>query len=145
MVNTTIVSSFTSALPLGDGKSRIIPNGPLYPAADVLQLLGNGGSGSIRAWTTKCIKDLQKWSLDDDDLLGLVTTAVRSGRFRGAEWCEQNPGGSWAACDAYSVSRKEWIPAAHKEMDIEYYIKFAVGKTGNILLLISCHPPEDRG
>lgn len=142
MVNNRIVSRFTGALP-EHGNDRKIRGGPLYPAEEVMSLLGNGGSESIITWTKKCTSDVQRWSLNDDDLFDLLGIAVYSGRFIGAEWCEQKPGGPWAACDAYSVIRKEWIPATRKEMDFEYYIKFAIGKTGKILLLVSCHPPEE--
>lgn len=144
MVNTRIVSRYTGALPVGKDDSRNIAGGPLYSAEEVLGLFENRGNGSITPWTQKCIKDIQKLELDGDDLLELIGIAVRSSRFLGSEWCQQKPGGPWAACDAYSVMRREWIPNARKEMDIEYYIKFAIGKTGQIILLVSCHPPEDR-
>jgi len=29
-------------------------------------------------------------------------------------------------------------------MDFEHYAKFAVNKMGTLLLVVSCHPPEDR-
>lgn len=142
MVNIKVISSYTGKLPVNEFDRKIV-TGPLYPEEEVLSLL-NSGSESIITWTRKCTADVQRLSLDDSDLFELVELAVRGGRYNGSEWCEQKPGGPWAACDAYSVIRPEWIPAAHKEMDIEYYIKFAVAKTGAILLLISCHPYELR-
>jgi hypothetical protein len=144
MVNTKIGSRFTGSLPVEKGADRTIPGGPLYPAHEILELLASGGSQVITTWTQKCVADVQKWSLDTDDLFQLLELAVRNGRFRGAEWCAQKPNGPWAACDAYSVIRMEWIATAHKEMNMEYYIKFAIGKTGKILLLVSCHPSENR-
>jgi len=33
----------------------------------------------------------------------------------------------------------EWVATASKEMGVEYFVKFAVGKTGQLLLLVSCH------
>lgn len=144
MVNTKIVSRYTGALPKDSEADLRIPNGPLYLACDILELLTSDGNKAIKAWTKKCIEDLQKWSLDEDNLLELSELALRSGRFIGAQWCQQNPNGPWAACDAYHVTRNEWIVTAHKEMDIEYYIKFAISKTGKILLFASCHPPKDR-
>lgn len=144
MVNKTIVSRFTGDLPLDEGACRQIAGGPLYPAGEVLTLLAESGAQAVRAWTNKCQKDMQKWSLDTDDLCELMELAVRSGRFRGAEWCVQRPNGPWAACDAYSLVRREWIAYARREMDMEYYIKFAIAKTGRLLLVVSCHPPEDR-
>jgi hypothetical protein len=143
MVNTKIVSRYAGTLPKGTA-DRKIQDGPLYPAHEISELLARGGSQAIQAWNRRCVSDIQKWDLGEDDLLDLVKLAMRSGRFIRAEWCEQRPNGPWAACDAYSVIHREWIPAMHKEMDMEYYIKFAIGKTGNILLLISCHPSQSR-
>lgn len=144
MVNTRNVSRYTGALPKGAADLKI-RGGPLYPAHKISDLLSNGGSQAIMAWTKKCVSDIQKWNMNEDDVLDLVGLAVRSGRFIGAEWCEQEPNGPCAACDGYSVIRREWLAAAHKEMDMEYYMKFAIGKTGTILLLASCHPSEFRG
>ncbi|WP_291820171.1 hypothetical protein [Marinobacter sp.] len=98
-----------------------------------------------RAWTRKCKDDLQKYTLDAADTVELLTEALQHGRYRDLEWCEQRPTGPRAACDAYTLARKEWIPYAHKEFPIEYYIKFAIAKTGTVILLVSCHLPEDRG
>ncbi len=144
MVNITIVSRFSDGLPPGEGETRKIPGGPLYPAAEVLELLADVGDQAVRAWTDKCSKDMQKWSLDADDLCELLRIALNSGRFLGAEWCVQRPDGPWAACDAYSLVRQEWVCHARREMDMEYYIKFAIAKTGKILLVVSCHPPESK-
>ena len=144
MVNRKIVSRFTGDLPLGDGECRKIAGGPLYSTDEVLVLLAGSGAQAVRAWTNRSQNDMQKWSLDTDDLCELLELAVRSGRFRGAEWCVQRPNGPWAACDAYSLMRREWIANARREMDMEYYIKFAIAKTGKLLLVVSCHPPEDR-
>lgn len=144
MVNKTIVSRFTGDLPHDEGACRKIADGPLYPADEVLALLAEAGVQAVRSWTNKCQRDMQKWSLDTDDLCELIEIALRSGRFLGAEWCVQHPNGPWAACDAYSLVRREWIAYARREMDMEYYIKFAIAKTGKLLLVVSCHPPEDR-
>ena len=38
----------------------------------------------------------------------------------------------------------EWIEAAYKSFEVEYYVKFAVGKSGHVLLIVSCHLPENR-
>jgi len=145
MVNKTVVSEFVGDPPVAEGACRKIAGGPLYSAAKVLALLAKSGPQGIRAWTDKCIKDIQKWSMDTEDLCDLIAAAVRAGRFRGAEWCVQRPNGPWAACDAYSIVRREWIRHAGKELNVEYYIKFAIAKTGQLLLVVSCHPPEDRG
>jgi len=138
MVNTTIVSRYSENFPNSD-TDRKITNGPLYPASDVLELLANPGAQSIKTWTNKCTRDVQKLNFDENELSNLLKLALISGRFIGAEWCTQKPNGPWAACDAYSVHRDERIPTSEKIMNIKYYMKFAISKTGNILFLVSCH------
>lgn len=144
MVNNQVNVSAHEGEPPVAGEPRKISGGPLYEAERVFGILG-AGEESTRAWTRKCKDDLQKYTLDATDVVELLTEALRYGRYRDSEWCEQRPKGPWAACDAYTLTRKEWIPHAHKEFHIEYYIKFAIAKTGTVILLVSCHLPEDRG
>ena len=139
MVNTTIVSRFSGNLPLGRNRSRKIAGGPLYPAEEVLELLRVAGGQGVHAWTAKSISDTAELELDAEDLFKLVQMAIKDGRFLGSQWCVQGRDGPWAACDAYSLVRSEWIPAAGKDMDIGYYIKFAIARTGKALLMVSCH------
>ena len=144
MVNTKIVSRFDGQFPTCERDSRKILGGPLYPVCEVLELLDRPSEGSLHIWTKKCARDLKGCNMDLDGARELLRIALQRGRFLGAEWCVQKPDGPWAACDAYSVFRREWIAAAYKDMDIEYYIKFAIGKKGKLLLLVSCHPSQDR-
>lgn len=139
MVNNMIVSRYTIAPPSMGGGHRKIQGGPLYPAHEVLALIGKKGEQAIVPWTRKCIEDIQDLVLSQTDLIDLVHIAVTAGNFRGSEWCQQKPTGPLAACDAYSLERREWIALAHKDMDIEYYIKFAIAKSGTIVLMASCH------
>ena len=138
------LSAFPQPPPADEVVDRKIDGGPLYAAADVRVLLARG-ENAITAWTRKCVVDLEKLALDLSDALVLIEDALDQGRYHSSEWCAQKPNGPWAACDAYVLRRSEWISAAHKEMQVEYYIKFAIGKTGKLLLLVSCHPPQDRG
>lgn len=145
MVNTRIVSLFADGSPPSDeGASRKIAGGSLYERASVLAVLEQGET-AIVPWTRKCISDLKKHELDHLDVIRLIQTALAQGRHKGSEWCTDKPGGVWAACDSYQVVEKCWVPAAHKEMDFEYYLKFAIGKNGRVILTVSCHPPEERG
>ena len=63
---------------------------------------------------------------------------LRPADYRDSEWCT-NGRNALAACDAYALRRVEWVAAAGKEMGVEYFVKFAVGKTGQLVLLVSCH------
>jgi hypothetical protein len=144
MVNNINISRYNGSMPASMDDNRAIPGGPLYQPEEVLALLGEKGFESLIPWTRKCKDDLQKYSIDTEDAMALVCRCLRIGQFLGSEWCKQNPSGPWAACDAYRVFVRQWVNAAHKDMNFEYYIKFAIGKTGLILLLVSCHLSENR-
>jgi len=58
------------------------------------------------------------------------------GRYINSVWCRINEK-SIAACDAYEITRRELISATMKEMDFNYYLKFAVNNQGKLLLM--CH------
>ena len=137
MVSTMIVSRYVGTLPEIDRSDRKISDGPLYLADEVLMLLEI--EQTVVPWTRKCTADVQNLALDGDDLTDLLREAVSGGRFTGSEWCQQAPNGPWAACDAYSLIRSEWVDVAGREMRMEYYFKLAIGRTGKILLLVSCH------
>lgn len=129
-----IVSRYTAGFTGSGAADRGITGGPLYPVPEVVALLANN---RIVAWTTRCAADIQKMELDGDGVSSLLHEALLSGCFAGSEWCQQQPSGPWAACDAYKLTRMESL--ANKRLAVEYYLKFAIGKTGAILLLVSCH------
>lgn len=122
-----------------DRERRI--GGQLYSREDVEALVKD--PAAIRFWTPKCQRDAVKLDLDEHGAAELVREALQGGKKRPAEWCEQKPTGPWAACDAYVLRRKEWNDAARREIDCEYYLKFAISKTGKLLLMASCHLSEN--
>ena len=63
---------------------------------------------------------------------------LRPADYRDSEWCT-NGRNALAACDAYALRRLEWVASAGREMGVEYFVKFAVGKAGQLVLLVSCH------
>jgi len=103
------------------------------------------GNDALHLWTRKAVSDVQRFEMELEDVADLVKTAITRGRYIGSEWCVSKPNGPWAACDSYQLRFKQWIAAAHRDMDFDYYIKFAIAATGRLLLIVSCHPPEDRG
>lgn len=118
---------------------RRIAGGPLYAVDDVLEALA---AQTLRVVTRKAMRDVQELSLCDEELVQLIKCAVQDGRYKNSEWCETGrtqAAISWAACDAYTVSRDEWNETAGKSFPCEYYLKFAIGKTGLVLLVVSCH------
>ena len=146
MVNTVRnLSAHNGTPPQDDQANRLISSSPLYKRDAVLKILDSFGEDGVRPWTRKCIGDLQKYEIDHEDLVQLIREALDHGRFLRAEWCVQKPSGPWAACDSYCLARSEWSDVAHKYLSVEYYVKYAVGKTGKLLLVVSCHLSEDRG
>lgn len=140
MVNSVILSQYSTGGVPGPGASRFISDGPLYPKEQVLNLLSNGAE--VRPATDDCIDNVQDLNLKPEDLSELVKDAVCSGRYLNAQWCETGDPGVWAACDAYRISRKEWNKYAHKDLQVTYYLKFCIGKLSTLMLLISCHPSD---
>jgi len=131
-----VVSQYARGRPDG---GRSITDGPLYSADEILSLLEGGGNQAVSAWTRRCSDDLQNLEIGPEELASLLKLAVRRGRFLGSAWCLQRPNGPWAACDAYSLVRRERAPHADAQLDVEYYVKFAIAKTGSALLVASCH------
>ncbi len=145
MVNAINVSKYSGTPPSEgtDKRARKIKGGPLYSKEELLPLLINSSS-TIIAWTDKCKRNLQEESLDVSDVAQFIKVCLRSGNFKGSEWCKQKPTGPWAACDAYQIFVNKWLDTARREMEFEYYVKFAIAKTGSLLLTVSCHGPEER-
>lgn len=137
MVSGIILSRYQDGLNPNATTRQKIVGGPLYPVADVLPLLT---PETVRAWTRGCIADLQKWSLDSDSLVDLLKLALSKGRYKGSEWCRNEPNGAWAACDAYTVMERRLNENTDQYQDTEFYLKFAINKTGQVILVVSSHP-----
>lgn len=132
----TIISSHQNGFL---GTQCKIAGGPLYQDTNAII-----SSASVKAITQQCRKDVASLGKDEESLKESIKRAVTQGRFRGSEWCQINSNNVWAACDAYSFTEKTWVEAAHKEMDCEFYIKFCIGLTGALVLIVSFHPPRQR-
>lgn len=134
MVTFYVVSEYSGSLPL-DGRGLKIAGGPLYDLARIQQLVG--GHGAIRFWTRKSEFDASELNLDVGDIAQWLQE-LKQQDFRNSEWCTDGSR-AWAACDAYVLRRSEWIAAARKHMPVDYFLKFALAKTGALVLMVSCH------
>lgn len=132
MVNSLIVSEYSGGPPPGDRVK--IGGGPLYALERVQGLAVQ--PGGLLLWTRKCSRDVANLTWDADDVASVIS-ALKSSDYKDSEWCDN--GKAWAACDAYTFRRREWIETAHKAMTVEYFLKFAIGKTGALVLMVSCH------
>jgi hypothetical protein len=119
------------------GDDRKIIGGPLFAVEDIRIALGNG---QIRAITPKCRNNLQDLGLDMEDLKELVNDALDIGRYKDSEWAIVNSErGVWIACDAYVLRKEERIKNAIENRVVEYYLKFSLSDTGEMILTVSCH------
>ncbi|MDD2846400.1 MAG: hypothetical protein PHT57_15775 [Rhodoferax sp.] len=134
MVKIIIVSEYSSDPPTESGRIKIA-DGPLYDLARV-QALATGAR--LNAWTDRCDKAIYELFGGDLDSVALLISVLQPSNYRDSEWCT-NGRNAWAACDAYAIRRVEWVATAGKEMPVEYFLKFAVGKTGQLVLIVSCH------
>lgn len=137
MVKSFVLSEYDNNPPQTPGTNPVkIRSGPLYDLERIQDLVND--ENQLFAWTDKCGKDIRK--LFDDDL-SRVTELIRCLKktdYIDSEWCE-NGRGALAACDAYSIRRLEVMQATGTSMPVEYFLKFAVGKTGKLVLMVSCH------
>lgn len=97
-------------------------------------------TGVLTFWTKGSARDAQKWKIDIIDTAQLIVLALSTGQYLHSEWCQQQPHGPWAMCDAYKVIHHAWNEQAHKELPTTWYLKFAISKTGQLLLMASNHP-----
>lgn len=137
MVKIFVLSEYSHNPPTVLGTGRIkISGGPLYDLARVQALVLD--EDRLNAWTDKCRKDLRKWFDDDLQRVADLIGSLKTSDYIDSEWCE-NGKSAVAACDAYSVRRRERAPATGQTLQMEYFLKFAVNKTGTLVLMVSCH------
>jgi hypothetical protein len=116
---------------------RLVIGGPLYPVADITALLDKGVVATS-LFTDDCKLDVafEGWSLKN--VVQLVQEALQYGKYKNSQWCRQGVTDELvvpcAPCDAYAV---RFIHA--EKGPTNYYVKFAISKTGKLLLIFSCH------
>lgn len=136
MVVKTILSEYSLHPPEQAGRVKIDTVAPLYDLARVQALAAD--ENQLFLWTAKCRRDVLNLFDSDLGLVAELLQGLRPSDYRDSEWCE-NGKGALAACDAYGIRRRETIPATGQTLTVDYYVKFAIGKTGRLVLLVSCH------
>ncbi len=134
MVTFKNLSAYAGDLPKDSG-DRKIPDGPLYKLAEIQTVAA--APGAVQLWTAKCRRDAANLTLDAADV-GTMLQELTGRDYRDSEWCD-NGKGAWAACDAYTLRRLEYLESASKSFRMEYFLKFALSKTGKLVLMVSCH------
>ena len=135
MVTFIVLSEYSQDPPTEFGRIKIA-RGPLYDLARVQALVAD--DNKLLAWTQKCRKDVDKFFSGEIAEVANLVQCLQAKDYIDSEWCE-NGRGHLAACDAYQVSRLEVIPATGQQARFVYFLKFAIGKTGNVVLVVSCH------
>jgi hypothetical protein len=135
MVNFVVVSAYDADSPAQPGRVKIA-GGPLYDLARVQAIVTV--DGQLLAWTQKCRKDVYNLFDADLDAVADLVCSLQASDYIDSEWCE-NGQRAIAACDAYRLRRLERMPSTGKTLPVTYFLKFAIGKTGRVVLMMSCH------
>jgi hypothetical protein len=133
MVTFYILSEYSSDLP-AEGANRKIAGGPLYDLPRIYAQARK--AGGVRFWTRRSELQAIEMNVDTQDVAQWLLE-LKPHDYCDSEWCSDGRG--WAACDAYVLQRKEWIAAARKYIPVEYFLKFALAKSGALVLMVSCH------
>jgi hypothetical protein len=136
MVRKIILSEYISNPPFETGRVKIDTKGPIYDLALVQKIVRDETKLSLL--TRKCQRDVHSLFDSDFEKLTELIQALTTDDYLDSEWCENGANGL-AACDAYRLRRNEHIASADKSMSMVYYLKLAIGKTGHLVLLVSCH------
>lgn len=135
MVTFVVLSEYSKDPPTEFGRFKI-SNGPLYDLVRIQILVKD--EDKLVAWTKKCRNDVDKFFAGDYGEVAELIRSIKDRDYIDSEWCE-NGSGRIAACDAYKVRRVEDVPLTGKRETFEYFLKFAIGKAGNLVLVVSCH------
>jgi hypothetical protein len=127
------LSAYDGDLP-GDGKTRKIADGPLYDLARIKALTEL--PDAVKFWTAKARRDAANLAMAPADVGGMIRQLTEHD-YRDSEWCD-NGKGSCAACDAYALTRDEYVEHAGKSYRMVYFLKFAESRTGKLVLIVSC-------
>ncbi len=143
------VSSYEGAPPKEGESRKISATEPLYPKTVVLALLSKAKEGLknedeqplVQYFTKRCTRDVANLEWDLEDLIHFLMEVIEHGKYNDSEWCDGSNERHIAACDSYQYIKKDvWQQKARIYMDEDTYIKFAISKSGLLMLLVSCHP-----
>lgn len=114
--------------------NRRISAGPLYSQHEVM-----GACNDCRLLTRKSKNNAADLGLEKSDVIDLIKMAVTNGRYLNSEWCATGSNNCIAACDAYKVAYRVYNKETDRYMNWDCYLKFAVNKNGQLLLVVSVH------
>ena len=138
MVSLRNVSQYDGTPPEEGDDRRIPTDQPLYPAETIAAILASGPASRVKPVTRRARQDMQGLGWDHEDAAEAIREALDGGVYIGSEWCALGSTNTVAACDAYRFRRVEQVVTGNR-VTCEYYLKWAIGKNGDLILLVSCH------
>ena len=132
--------------PVGDNPSneeRKIPcAGALFDLSKVKEL---SAEGMLRTVTEKCDMHLAEMGLSlYGDVAEMIVRLVE-GDYYESQWCKSSSTkakGVWLKCDVYKTTKSIYNKHTCKDDHYDYYLKFSMGPTGKVILIVSCHPQQ---
>jgi len=132
MVAFKNISAYSAPAPNAGGvKIGLVP---LYSLPDVKA----AARKRVNLWAKDCIEDVRLLGLDEMGVASLICRLSPSD-YRDSEWCCNGNNKVIAACDSYVLKAREYCEVAFKYIDVEYFIKFALKKNGDLVIVASCH------
>lgn len=135
MINNQNVSFYTGNPPKSNHRRPMLA-GPLYSSEQVIDLCKKE---SLVLWTEKSKLDARDYRLTIPELAEYIQKCFEVGRYEASEWCLKGSSGPWAAGDGYALTISKFMLPEMAIIDVEFYFKFAISKTGTTLLMISNH------
>lgn len=140
-----VASEYDDAPPAELGwEGRINIPGPIYPLERVVALAQE--ASRVNLWTRGSIQRAQalhgtsaiQFGSDTEYIASLLVELGVNGIYLKSEWCD-NGKNAVAACDSYQLVRREWAAGLGKFISVKYYLKFALSRAGNLILVVSNH------
>lgn len=116
------------------GDQRVIGRNPIY-ILDALKTRIASPADVVLA-TRDCRHDVAAalmWTTDD---VHRTLMQLRESEYVNSQWC-QTGSRYWCPSDAYVVNH---CKTGHEGQFHDVYLKFGLGATGKLLLVVSCHP-----
>ncbi|GJL81858.1 MAG: hypothetical protein DHS20C01_14920 [marine bacterium B5-7] len=108
-------------------------DGPLYSLERLIAVANNKKAYIVN---DRAIQDIENLGWDNSDVCRLVCH-LEDKHYHGSERCQTSNQMS-VDCDAYVIERIETTEFGNS-ICARYYLKLALTKSGNLLLIVSCH------
>lgn len=136
---TSVVNYWPELPPLvmGGLRDRRIGTAPIYNLGELLKQIPEN---DFIPGTRDCKDDLAELQWEKRHILRALRAATDD-CYRNSQWC-QTSSSKWIPCDAYVVTNQKTGDRTPRQVDV--YIKIGLSsQTGKVVLVVSCHEPEE--